>query len=352
MAHADRAGSPSGTCSSSAPPRPTSAGTRYRRVPGDTMAQGTLLRIATCFSGQVEVQANCLPLFDYGVNRRRVDLRRRRLRRADRASGDLTLDLTGEHAPRDPRAPAPTGARRSSRARPRGSRCRGTATTPTLRGRGDGAARRHREVLARLAEPGDDPRPPVASVHRAQRARAQGAELRTDRRDHGRRHDVAARDARRRAQLGLPLHVDPRHRVHAAGAARPRLRVGGVRVLRVPARDGRGERQAAAPGHSRSCTASAARPTSPSTRSTTSPATATRGRCASATARTTSTSTTCGGCCSTRWRSTQRAGRPDPAPPSGRPSRSSSTRPSSGSASPTRASGRCAATRSTSSRRR
>jgi alpha,alpha-trehalase len=38
----------------------------YRRVPGDTIAQGTLLRIATCCSGRVEVQANCMPQFDYG----------------------------------------------------------------------------------------------------------------------------------------------------------------------------------------------------------------------------------------------------------------------------------------------
>ncbi len=41
---------------------------RYRRVPGDSFPQGTLLRIATCFSGRVEVQLDCLPLFDYGVN--------------------------------------------------------------------------------------------------------------------------------------------------------------------------------------------------------------------------------------------------------------------------------------------
>jgi alpha,alpha-trehalase len=38
----------------------------WHRAPGDTMAQGTLLRIATCFSGRVEVQANCFPMFDYG----------------------------------------------------------------------------------------------------------------------------------------------------------------------------------------------------------------------------------------------------------------------------------------------
>jgi GH15 family glucan-1,4-alpha-glucosidase len=39
---------------------------QYRRVPGDSSARGTLLRIARCESGRVEVVANCLPLFDYG----------------------------------------------------------------------------------------------------------------------------------------------------------------------------------------------------------------------------------------------------------------------------------------------
>lgn len=38
----------------------------YKRVPGDAVAQGTLLRIATCFGGRVEILVNCLPLFDYG----------------------------------------------------------------------------------------------------------------------------------------------------------------------------------------------------------------------------------------------------------------------------------------------
>jgi GH15 family glucan-1,4-alpha-glucosidase len=38
----------------------------YRRVPGDSAAAGTLLRIAHCFTGRVELIVNCLPLFDYG----------------------------------------------------------------------------------------------------------------------------------------------------------------------------------------------------------------------------------------------------------------------------------------------
>ena len=61
-----------------------------------------------------------------------------------------------------------------------------------------------------------------------------------------RRDDVAARDAGRRAQLGLPLHVDPRLDLHAAGAALPQPRLGGRRVHAVHRRprDERGRRAA------------------------------------------------------------------------------------------------------------
>src|SRR5262245_41110822 len=48
------------------PPRNDERRAAWRRVPSDATAPGTLLRIATCFSGRVEVQANCLPMFDYG----------------------------------------------------------------------------------------------------------------------------------------------------------------------------------------------------------------------------------------------------------------------------------------------
>jgi GH15 family glucan-1,4-alpha-glucosidase len=40
-------------------------------------------------------------------------------------------------------------------------------------------------------------------------------------------HDVAAGDARRRAQLGLPLHLDARRHLHPAGAALAPARLGG-----------------------------------------------------------------------------------------------------------------------------
>jgi GH15 family glucan-1,4-alpha-glucosidase len=50
----------------------------WRRVPGDATAQGLLLRIATCYSGRVEMEVNCFPQFDYG-----------------RASGTWAYDGTG-----------------------------------------------------------------------------------------------------------------------------------------------------------------------------------------------------------------------------------------------------------------
>jgi GH15 family glucan-1,4-alpha-glucosidase len=39
---------------------------RYRRAPGDFVAEGALLRVATCIEGEAELELTCLPLFDYG----------------------------------------------------------------------------------------------------------------------------------------------------------------------------------------------------------------------------------------------------------------------------------------------
>ena len=97
-----------------------------------------------------------------------------------------------------------------------------------------------RPPLAALARPRRLPRPPVAQLPAAQRADAQGPDLRADRRAHRRRHDVAARDARRRAQLGLPLHLDPRLDVRAVGPLHARLRLGGQRLLLLHRRRRRG----------------------------------------------------------------------------------------------------------------
>ncbi|HEX4127712.1 MAG TPA: glycoside hydrolase family 15 protein [Acidimicrobiales bacterium] len=39
----------------------------YRRAPGESAACGTLLRLATCIEGHVEVVVNAVPVFEYGV---------------------------------------------------------------------------------------------------------------------------------------------------------------------------------------------------------------------------------------------------------------------------------------------
>jgi GH15 family glucan-1,4-alpha-glucosidase len=43
-------------------PRPA----HYRRAPADFVAEGVLVRTATCIEGQVEIAMTCLPVFDYG----------------------------------------------------------------------------------------------------------------------------------------------------------------------------------------------------------------------------------------------------------------------------------------------
>jgi len=49
------------------PTDPTKRLPHYRRAPGDTAARATLLRMATCTSGRVEMEVSCLPLFDFGI---------------------------------------------------------------------------------------------------------------------------------------------------------------------------------------------------------------------------------------------------------------------------------------------
>ena len=246
--------------------------------------------------------------------------------------------------PRPQRRPR-HGARDPAGGRDRPSRRSPGAMTPPRRSGGGRTSRcgTRRRSGGTGSSGGHFPDHPVAELPRAQRADAQGPELRADRRDHGRRHHVAAGDARRRAQLGLPVHLDPRLRVHALGPVHARLRLGGDRVLRLRHADASRHRRPADHVRDRR----RARPHR-AARSTTSPATRAPARCGSATAPTTSSSTTCGACCSTRSTSTPATGdaacptRHGTIPTVGRGRRSPTGR------SPTRASGRCAASPSTS----
>jgi GH15 family glucan-1,4-alpha-glucosidase len=68
----------------------------YRRVPGDAAAEGTLLRIATCFSGRVEVQLSCLPLFDYGRTAGAWSYTGTGYGRVGVQCGEMSLDLVSD----------------------------------------------------------------------------------------------------------------------------------------------------------------------------------------------------------------------------------------------------------------
>lgn len=161
---------------------------------------------------------------------RRSPHRRRARRRADAATEHLVGDRAGGRSrPRPPYA-----ARRRARVLRAlvggGSRL---ARGRRGRARADG---RHHALLALLAGRRAAAGPPLARADPAFRADRQGLDLHADRRDPGRGHDVAARDAGRRAQLGLPRRLDARLDVHAAGAALAQPRLGGGGVHAVPRR--------------------------------------------------------------------------------------------------------------------
>jgi GH15 family glucan-1,4-alpha-glucosidase len=67
----------------------------YRRVPDDAIAHGVLLRVATCFSGRVEMETNCLPLFDYGRVPAHWEYDGPGYDRLTTTADDVTLELCG-----------------------------------------------------------------------------------------------------------------------------------------------------------------------------------------------------------------------------------------------------------------
>ena len=136
---------------------------------------------------------------------------------------------------------------RSASAPCRGPRDWRRRPTSTEAQRPDG---RHDAVLARLAGTGADARPSLARPDPAVGAGHQGPHLHADRRHRGGAHDLAARDARRRAELGLPLHLDARHHLHVAGTALPEPGLGGRRVHAVRRRP-RADRDGRAADHVR-----------------------------------------------------------------------------------------------------
>ena len=214
--------------------------TDYHRAPADSGATGILLRLATCTSGRVEVLVNCAPIFNYGT-----------------AGGTWTYQGDGYDSMRVADATRRPGAQhqwhhpawRTGRPllRPHHDRGRriglhhlflGGIHPSGYPGGGIRRAEPHHRLLAHLAEHGEDPRPSVENLSRPQRPHAERAQLRPHRRHHGGRDHLPAGNARRRAQLGLPVHLDQGLGVHAPGAVPPRFRLGSGRVLRLHHRRG------------------------------------------------------------------------------------------------------------------
>ena len=143
----------------------------------------------------------------------------------DDDDGDVTAEVTvGEGELRVLRARV--GRRRRPRRRSATATSCGSSTTPGLLARLGGA----RHVPGSLAGDGL----PVGH-------HAQAPDLLAGRFDRGRVDRRAARTGRRRAELGLPLHVGPRRLVLGPRPARAGLPRRGGRVLAVDAGSGRGE---------------------------------------------------------------------------------------------------------------
>ena len=168
--------------------RPLRAPTGAR--PPTTTPTTCLLRTVRCVNGEVQVVLDCEPMFDYGRARATWEYDGRRLPRDGRpraAACDLELRLTTDlHSASRARAPPRAHLMKAGEALFCALSWSEHAAAAHVR-RGLRAARLDRPPLAALARPRQLPRPPVALRPPAQRAHAQGPDLRAHRRDRRRR---------------------------------------------------------------------------------------------------------------------------------------------------------------------
>ena len=193
----------------------------------------SLLRTITCIDGEVDVEMECLPRFDYGRAAAEWS-------KGDEVPGELIA--RGEGGPElelrtDLATEVDGGAVRGTVHLKEGERAycalswgESGLSGPCRRGGGARAARADGGILAPLAAPRRIPRPSLADPPAALGARPQGTHLPPDRGDRRRRHHLAAGGAGRRTQLGLPLYLDPRLDLQPLGAPHARLRPGGARL--------------------------------------------------------------------------------------------------------------------------
>ena len=224
-------------------PRPARSGspTRWRFAEGQRGhelgydAPHELLRSVEGVSGEVELRLELAPRPQYGLVKPLIRLEDGGARTF--GAGRISVAL----APRRSRSRTRRCARRSPspRASASGSPCAGHRAEDAERAGAHGARggrradRRHRRGLALLGGRARHLRGPAPRARAHELARAQGAELPAHRRDRGGADDLASGDRGRRAQLGLPLLLDPRLEPHDRGALHRHLlgRGRGVRLV-------------------------------------------------------------------------------------------------------------------------
>ena len=178
------------------------------------------------------MEMECLPRFGYGARGGRAGAAASWARRSPAASDGTELRLTS-----DMELTIDGGAARGSLKlrEDESGFCAvtwgdgdlgGPRSAPEALERLDSTEEFWRELAARRQVP----RPPLADPPAALGPRPQGPHLHPDRGDRRRPHHLAAGDARRRTQLGLPLQLDPRLDLQPLGAAHARLRPGGARL--------------------------------------------------------------------------------------------------------------------------
>jgi hypothetical protein len=205
----------------------------HRRPPTDYEAEHILLRTVKCIIGNVELSLDCEPVFDYGRTEATWEYSGQGYGEAiaHGGEGDVQLRLVT-----DLRV---------------GFEGRGAHARTTLRegGRAFAALCWPRSQWSASEEYWAERAPPANADEAFERMERtaeywrgwinqgvfpehpQGAHLCPHRGAAGRGHHLAARDPRRRAQLRLPLHLDPRRHLHALGPLHPGVRARGQRLL-------------------------------------------------------------------------------------------------------------------------
>ena len=203
-----------------------------RRPPTDYDASHVLVRMVRCVNGEMQLTLDCEPVFDYGRSigtwRYTEDGYRQGAVTAEGSDVELVLTSDMNIGFEGPRAMARTlikeGETRFCALSWNGAAPPRTEKQAYKRTGVDGPS------LAALARARNLPRPSMALVPRAVRADPQGPHLRTERSRRRGGHHVPARDAGRRAQLGLSLQLDPRLHVRPVGSLHAGVRVGGQRL--------------------------------------------------------------------------------------------------------------------------